>query len=105
MSDRGKVIPIWSKIGVIPTPKMPASRVDCGLLLSMFTRIAHNPSFGMKKSLAKIKALVSEVIVDCEVSTDISIDAEWVCVDILAKEKTPFGYTIYIPKRWFRGPE
>lgn len=104
MSKEGKLIPIWTKTGVIPSPKMPVSRVDCGLLMSLIARICQGTK-EFKLALSKIEDLVRKTIVEADtLQVRVSPDPQFVCVYILARghEGPPYGYTLYVPRPWFR---
>ena len=106
MGKNRKVVPIWEKTGVVRSPKMPPSRVDCGLLLSLLTRIAVRHDGPDEAFKHKATELIESTIVEGEVSVDFAEDCSeleesLLSVDILAKDRNVFGYTIYMPISWF----
>lgn len=106
MGNDRKVVPIWERTGVVRSPKMPPSRVDCGLLLSLLTRIAVRHSTPDAEFRDKAADLIQSTIVDGEVSVDFTedrseLEESLLCVDILARDRNVFGYTIYMPISWF----
>ena len=105
MTDR-KVIPIWEKVGVIPHPSMPASRVDCGLLLALIIREVHKSHYSFAED--RVRAVVDLVIATVQ-APDLSVRVhenpdkpDQFCVDILAEDEWPYRYVLYLPASWIR---
>ena len=108
MNDR-KVIPIWEKVGVIPHPKMPASRVDCGLLLSLVIREVHKDRYCYAED--RVRAVVDLVLATVQ-AEDLSVQVsehpekpDQICVDILAEDEWPYRYVLYLPRDWIHQKE
>lgn len=101
--DERKIIPLWTKTGVIPSPKMPASRVNSGQLLSMLAGVAASykgPSGTFKTACAEVveKTIVSASSPSCTFYEE----NEHLCIEILADEdKNVFGYSLFLPLSWF----
>lgn len=102
MDREGKLIPIWTKTGVIPPPKMPVSRVDCGLLMSLIARICQGAK-DFNIAVSKIEDIIQKTIVGADtLQLRVAEDAQFVCVYILARsDGPPYGYTLYVPRAWF----
>ncbi len=96
----GKVVPIWKKTGVIPSPKMAADRVHSGLLLSLLARVAAVHEKPCNSFFEGLEKVIQSVISD-DVVIEFSEDKKFFCIDILAKNASGvYGYALYMPKYW-----
>ena len=102
MDDR-KVIPLWDKTGVVPSPKMPASRVHSGQLLSMLGGIAAKFPGPTKSFQAASRDLIERTIITSKsLSCTFCKEREHFCVEILVDEDSNvFGYSVFVPMSWF----
>jgi hypothetical protein len=99
-TDEEKVVPIWTKTGIIPSPQMPADRVHSGLLLSLLARVVAVHSELGTSLFEGLEKVIKNVISD-DVDVDFAENKKFICVEILAQSTSGlYGYSLYIPKYW-----
>lgn len=100
MSTNEKIVPLWKKTGVIPSPTMTADRVHSGLLLSLLARVAAVHSEPCTAFFEGLEKVIKNVIVD-DTEIDFVENKKFFCVEILARgESGLYGYSLYLPKYW-----
>ena len=101
----GEVIPFWKKKGAIQAPKMPASRVSSGLLMSLIVRTVHQESPSYEVAYGKIEDLIRATISCDELTVNIFTNRKKkseVRINIYAtKNELCYGYVLFVPKSWF----